>query len=279
MFLEGSAAPDPDFPLTPLFAEFDFDVEDPSPEQLREAGSFIWMAARGVPGGLRPAEESYWISEVWHQVSRRLEFLRDLARLFRRGSVRIALHAAWRIDDEGALVQVLNNATEQLDNPDMVDMVVDLYSCGLEVAGFLKFVRDHLVTAYTASTLKIPLSRFSSSTERADLADRLVDMIIVLEALFSEAGETSYKVAARSAAFTYPPGEARLQAFKRVQGFYNVRNAILHGRTPKNLTAENVDALQDHVRRILVKLLDHLRHGKGYAPGDFDHFLLFPWKP
>ena len=104
-------------------------------------------------------------------------------------------------------------------------------------------------------------------------------LMIVLEAIYSESGETSYKVAARNSSFIFPPGEARQRAFETVHNLYSKRNDILHGRKPKELTSGNLDLFEDYVRRSIVKLLDCTKANQKLSPRDFAKYFLLPWQP
>jgi hypothetical protein len=75
------------------------------------------------------------------------------------------------------------------------------------------------------------INRFANATTRLDLHDRLVDLVIALESLFSEdADSVSYKVSRRASAFL---GSLRLPAsttYRFVKSSYSSRSAIVHGR-------------------------------------------------
>ena len=112
----------------------------------------------------------------------------------------------------------------------------------------------------TPPYLTTGMMRFNSSYERRDLADRLVDLVVALEAMFGdgESGSIAYKVAARCAAWLHPPGKARLAAFRLVKKLYGGRNKVVHGEKQERITVEQVDKLEAVVRMSLVKFLDHL---------------------
>ena len=74
-------------------------------------------------------------------------------------------------------------------------------------------------------SIDLALSRFNSSYERRELVDRLIDLVIALEALFGEQGDSlSLKVASRCACWLYPPGQERWDAFVAVRDMYRKRS-------------------------------------------------------
>ncbi len=124
------------------------------------------------------------------------------------------------------------------------------------------------------------LYRFSSSYERRTLGDRLMDLVIALEALFGDknGGDSlTYKIGLRCSSFLYPPGEARNRAFKAVKKVYGDRSAIVHGeRIDSRYTGEEVDQLEEQVRGSIAKFME--QHKKGYritSGQELDELLFF----
>lgn len=110
-------------------------------------------------------------------------------------------------------------------------------------------------------SLSTAISRFSSSYEKRTLADRLLDLMIAMEALFGDhQGELAYKISLRSACLLYKPGEARKRAFETVKKWYGDRSKLVHG---KSLTSkhdnEETGRFEEYVRKSIVKLLDLYR--------------------
>ena len=127
--------------------------------------------------------------------------------------------------------------------------------------------------------VKRGLSRFSSSYERRELEDRLIDLVIALEALFndSESDSVSFKIAIRCAGWLYPPGEQRVSLFRFIKRIYKFRSAAVHGRKGKRKepTTENLDQLECVVRASVMKFLDHQKsHQKTLEPKDLDEMMM-----
>ena len=126
--------------------------------------------------------------------------------------------------------------------------------------------------------VELALSRFSSSYERRELADRLIDLVISLEALFNDGdpGSVTFKIATRCAAWLYLPGDQRLSVFRFIKDVYGYRSAAVHGRrNRKKPTADDLDRLEQVARISLLKFLDHqLMHGGRPSPNELDEMMM-----
>lgn len=127
---------------------------------------------------------------------------------------------------------------------------------------------SHLITA---------LMRFSSSYEKSSPPDRLIDLVIALEALFGdgESGSIAYKVATRCAFWLHPPGKGRLDTFKFIKKAYDMRSRSVHGGQKESPTEVQLNQLEHIVRVSLIKLLDS-RTPKGKMPhgSEIDSLIL-----
>jgi hypothetical protein len=96
------------------------------------------------------------------------------------------------------------------------------------------------------------LHRFSEATVRGSWGDRLVDLVISLESLFSEGGDSvSYKVSRRASAMARPIGLSAGTIYQFVKDAYSSRSDIVHGRkaTHKNLAGEKCP-VEEQVRQL-----------------------------
>ena len=128
-------------------------------------------------------------------------------------------------------------------------------------------------------SVKLALSRFSSSYDRAELSDRLLDLVIALEALFSDgdSGSVTFKIATRCAGWLYPPGEHRLSLFRFVKDVYGLRSDVVHGRkrNRQEPTRGDLDRLECVVRASVMKFLDHQKSNQDTPePKDLDEMMM-----
>ena len=105
-------------------------------------------------------------------------------------------------------------------------------------------------------SVALAIARFNSSYERRNLVDRLVDLVIALEALFGDRGDSlSYKVAARCAYWLEGPGQGRWEIFDSVRKIYNQRSDAVHGTKSLDLDVAQIDDLEDIVRSSVTTYL------------------------
>lgn len=96
------------------------------------------------------------------------------------------------------------------------------------------------------------LHRFSQASARAIPTDRLVDLVIALESMFSEdADSVSYKVSRRASAMLRPIGLSAATVYQFVRAAYSSRSSIVHGRVAahRNLAGERCQA-DEQVREL-----------------------------
>jgi hypothetical protein len=130
-----------------------------------------------------------------------------------------------------------------------------------------------------AKQLKIELGlrRFSEATTRADPTDRLVDLVIALESMFSEDPDSvSYKVSRRASAMVAPLGLAAATVYRFVKTAYTSRSKIVHGDVPKHrnlagqmcTAAEQATELDRLVAAIFRQILSSSSSEEPYATAD-----------
>jgi hypothetical protein len=131
-----------------------------------------------------------------------------------------------------------------------------------------------------AKQLKVEhgLRRFSDATTRADPADRLVDLVIALESIFSDGGDSiSYKVSRRASAMFAPLGLSAKAVFEFVKAAYSSRSKIVHSGvpvSPRNLAGEQcppgeqVGELDRLVAAIFRQILSSSSSERPYATAD-----------
>jgi hypothetical protein len=134
--------------------------------------------------------------------------------------------------------------------------------------------------------LGIAIRRFSTSIEREEVGDRLVDLLVGSETLFlsdvDERTELSYRLSMRAAASSSVPD--RTKSFRFFKAAYKVRSRLVHGEQPQvkdmwlpdgSRTDDLVaftDAVEDALRDALAGVVLQL-HGGGSMP-DWDAAVL-----
>ena len=194
-----------------------------------------------------------------------LEQLESLIRLFQPGEVSVRRHRLWQIDEDRLRRHIylgswllydfkplrppsegLHERPEYPIDDDRLDRLVE-------------FINMHWYSLEEIpDSLRIAIARFNSSYEKYELSDRLIDLVIALEALFGdgERDSTTYKVAIRCASWLNQPGSDRCATFEFVKKMYSARSNVVHG-DDKDLCEVHVNDLEGIVRESLKKFLDH----------------------
>ena len=83
--------------------------------------------------------------------------------------------------------------------------------------------------------LKLALSRFNSSYSKTDRTDKLIDLMICYEALFSlgQSDSVSHKLALRFSRLSWLDPEVRQEKYRQMRELYNSRSSVMHGGTHK----------------------------------------------
>ena len=207
------------------------------------------------------------------------EAIESLLRLFQPGEVSVRRHdRVWRVVGEELKQLIFFDWLPIKPDPAAVydrppypfdDEVLDQ---------FIGFFNAHWeVLKNAAPPLKTAISRFNSSLDRRTLADRLIDLVVALEALFGdrESSSISYKVAIRCACWLHSSGQQRLTTFKTVRDCYSTRSKSVHGGKGTHSSAQQVNELEGIVRGSIVKFFDHIRL-KGSSPDriTFDSLIM-----
>lgn len=121
------------------------------------------------------------------------------------------------------------------------------------------------------------LYHFSSSYERRTETDRLIELMISMEALFGDREYHRYKIPLRCSCMLYPRGSQRRQAFTSIKKLYDARSRIIHGDTTElgaDLEVE-VKGFEEHVRRSILRFLELHNDGLCNLSGNQLDDLLF----
>ena len=107
------------------------------------------------------------------------------------------------------------------------------------------------------SFIQVAIDRFSSSILRHNSIDKIVDLNVALECLFSSAGETSLKISNRTAMIFGSNEDEQERCWNFIKDEYKLRNDILHGRKEKDFDiADDVAKLENIIRFSIRKFLN-----------------------
>lgn len=107
------------------------------------------------------------------------------------------------------------------------------------------------------SFIKVAIDRLSSSILRNNSIDKIVDLNVALECLFSSAGETSFKISNRTAMIVGTDDDEQEYCWNFIKNEYKLRNDILHGRKGENYDVTNdVTELEKIIRFSIRKFLN-----------------------
>lgn len=185
--------------------------------------------------------------------------LEAMFRLYQKGGVYIRRHfQTWKIINGNASEVMFLNFDAKPPEP-------NLYSLGgyamddESFVGFSKFFdRFWHVVNRKREPIYHAVLRFSSSYEKSTLADRLIDLMIALEALFNESADSiAYKVSLRCSSLIGASDREKWDYFKKLRRLYMDRNAIVHG-DKKGIEKDKtrVDSLEEIVRKAIIKFLE-----------------------
>jgi hypothetical protein len=103
------------------------------------------------------------------------------------------------------------------------------------------------------SFIQVAIDRFSSSIFRNNDVDKIVDLNVALECLFSSAGETSLKISNRSAMMVGFDENDRESCWNFIKDTYKLRNAILHGRKGTDFDITNDILELEKIIRVSIR--------------------------
>ena len=107
------------------------------------------------------------------------------------------------------------------------------------------------------SFIQVAIDRFSSNIFRKNSIDKIVDLNVALECLFSSAGETSLKISNRCAMMVGLDENDQESCWNFIKNTYKLRNDILHGRKGDEFDITNdVMELERMIRISIRKFLN-----------------------
>jgi hypothetical protein len=154
----------------------------------------------------------------------------------------------------------MNNSSKILNETDVVvgSRTVKLNSGSYK--NLKTFYNDFLSLDLTSNDwdfIQVSLERFSSSILRDNPIDTIVDLNVALECMFSSPGETSLKIANRSALMYGSDESKQEECWTFIKNVYRLRNNILHGRQKNNLDiTKEIIELENIIRFSIRKFLN-----------------------
>lgn len=115
----------------------------------------------------------------------------------------------------------------------------------------LKLYYEYLSSSKTNSRFTTALSRLSFATERGKIIDKLIDLMIALEAIYLPDGnqELTFRLSLR-AALVLNDRVAAKPDYSFLKKMYKERSSIVHG-SESNITINDIDHLEELVRKSL----------------------------
>jgi hypothetical protein len=144
--------------------------------------------------------------------------------------------------------------------------------------GFKKYFSRYWETVHSKpKRIYSAIRRFSSSYEKRVSSDRLIELVIGLESIFGDGADSiAYKIALRVSCFIYPPGEDRKRAFTSIKRAYEDRSKIIHGVRSEAKYKEEIDDIEDLLRKAINKLLEWEVNGTRISSvEELDNILFF----
>jgi len=103
------------------------------------------------------------------------------------------------------------------------------------------------------SFIQVAIDRFSSSIFRHNSIDKIVDLNVALECLFSSAGETSLKISNRCAMMVGLDENEQESCWGFIKNTYKLRNDILHGRKGQDVDITNDVIELERIIRVSIR--------------------------
>lgn len=149
----------------------------------------------------------------------------------------------------------------------------------------LAFVKD--LKDVSTDQFSVALRRFHLYFDRDSIQDRAIDLMVVLESLFSEDQEAvGYKIALRASCLIETESQRRRDLFMFLKRAYRERSLIVHGKGQRpwfqsktyDPNKTNLNTLEEVVRKSLLALLRLAQQGIILKPIDLDVTLFFNQK-
>lgn len=231
------------FPTTPYYADLEYEYEGDPKNHVRRA------------------------SELYERVI-------TILRLFKQGRIEGELYRVWdksSPDSQSKGLILYFGALNVPTDPDSYELGDN------DIAQLQSFFTG--LYEVDQSRFSLAIDRFNDSYARERERDRFIDLLIALEALFSEDPDSiGYKIRLRCACFLDKfPGvlKSKHKVFEFLKIAYKQRSSIVHEKKQslKWASQENNSKLEYLVRQSLIHMLLESKTGNVLTPDKLDQFL------
>jgi len=207
------------------------------------------------------------------------EQVEAMLRLYNTGGIYIRLYDIWHIKDDKHERMIIFRVAPDRPEPPRIGLQGD-YPLNDEILiGFQTYFSEYWdIVSSRQKNLWSAIYRFNSSYERRTIEDRLIDLMIAMEALYGEREYHRYKIPLRCSCLLFPPGEERKDNFRFIKDLYDDRSRLLHGDITdlSGVTTFEVNRFEDLVRKSIQKFMDIFKEGKPIPDGSqLDDMLFF----
>ena len=151
-----------------------------------------------------------------------------------------------------------SSKSSQFDNMQLGNRIFEVKKTGM--SNLKKFYEEYSKIKLDSkewSFIKVAIDRFRSSILRNEPIDKIVDLNVALECLFSSPMETSFKFANRISAILGTYDEQREYYWNFIKNEYKLRNDILHGRKADDINInDELIQLEEIARNSIRKFLN-----------------------
>lgn len=205
------------------------------------------------------------------------EQLEALFRLYSKGGIYIRRHEIWEITEEGPELLIMLRYHPMKPEPSRFDLHGDypLYDELLKEFN-VYYAKYWDIISERPHPLWNAIYRFSLSYEEHTDNDRLIDLMVAMEALYGDYEYHRYKIPLRCACLLFPRGGDRKSNFKLIRDIYDKRSRILHGDALAPVVSKSeIEQFEQLARISIQKFLDMYKDGKRISSGSELDDLLF----
>jgi len=223
----------------------------------------------------KPPGDQEFPGEIVQQWLNAVQVVCSVLRLFKPGAIRCSVVEFWQGREEFLGTPF----TYAVPGPPVYGRAYEISDA--DAAGLPELLEQFGQVAWDRNqALQLALSRFNLAGERQRAEDRVLDLMICMEALFLPDGneELTFRLALRAARFLEAGDRGkRIELFSNLREAYRVRSAIVHGsvasRKQKISTEQASEFLEETARAALRKAIS-LCAGKGTFSVDWAGLVL-----